>query len=257
MAMPAHLRFAASTLLGIAVVTALGYWVASTWTEKNMAAIITGTSSEDTGIFARASNEFRETAQRQHFLALLVDPQALDSRRTVKLVTDMRLSDFLRPGEVLPPAHLERLFIEARAPGVLQARCAEWQAVLADRCMLLNATVETNINSYSGGEAVKVSAFYAVSPKSTDLVTGNPEQMEFEHLPIRLDITPNRVNAETRPAMLQRAYEGYLAACADLRAKAGNCNFFGFEFREGRLGDGYFNLSGSASIGALVPRGGS
>lgn len=252
MALSARLRLGASSLLGIAVVTALGYWVTTNWSAQNMAALIGGTSSEETGIFARESNEFRETGRRLHIRALLVDPQALDSRRTVKLVTDMRLSDMLRPGEVLPPQHLERLFIEARAPEVLKERCADWQAVLAERCMLLNATVETNIHSYSGGEAVTVTAHYAVSPKAVDAVEGTPERMEVEHLPIRFDINPNRVSAATRRAMLQRAYDSYLAACADLRAKIGNCNYFGFEFREGRLGNGEFNLSGGASIGALV-----
>lgn len=256
MAMPAHLRFATGTLFGIAVIVALGYWTTQNWTEEKMTELLTGTGPEQPGLLARQANEFRETARKQHFHALIADPQALDSRRSVKLITDMRLSEFLRPGEVLPPPHLERLFVEARAPGVLKERCADWQAVLADRCMLLNATVETNINSYSGGEAVRVTAYYAVSPKALDPVEGDPAQMVLRHLPIRFDINPNRVTAETRRAMLAQAYEGYLAACADLRSSLGNCNFIGFEFREGRLGAGEFNLSGSGVIGGLVGRDG-
>lgn len=252
MAIPAHIRFGANALIGIALISAVGYWFMQTWPRDTIQQAIVGTGVDDRGIIARDPGTYFEGARRLKVQALLVENSTLDTRRNVELSVTFPFADLLRPGEDLPPANLLDLYAEARISDHLKDRCADWQAMVADRCAMTLAKIVDIKESHGGAmPVVQAVALYAITPRQVDTVEGNIDKMDFKQLRITFDMQAPKITVAERPAYLARAFETYEKVCAERRAEKGNCSFFWFKFRETHHGD-TMNLTGDANLGWVV-----
>lgn len=255
MAIPSHIRYGANALLGIALLTGLGYWFMQSWPSEAIETALVGDGVEQSGAVSRETGAYFEGARRGRIHGLLVDAKALDSRRNIELSIQMPLASLLRPGEEMPPVYLRELFAEARVAEHLKARCAEWQDMIADRCAMTMVKLEQATETRDGAW-LNVVAQYAITPKSVDSVEGDVNKMRFDQLRVTFDMKAPDIDVAERPAYMARAFETYEQICAERRAEYGNCNFFWFKFRERPNASGTkMNLTGNANIGWLLPSG--
>lgn len=256
MRLPAHIRYGLNALLGIAFLVAIGLWFVQTQGKGRIEEALLGKGVDAPGLLHRDPGEYWEGERRLPLAALVADAGVLDSRRAILLEVVVPLTDFLRPGEAMPPEHLLALHVEARAPAMFAGRCAEWQAVLAARCMLLDAGIaDRGGNGGIRGDRVELEIRYAFTPAAADPVGGDIARYEYVPTRIDFDLGAERIAPADRVEVLRRALAIGDRACAGPRAQHGNCNVLWYRFREYPNPDGSLRFYGGASLGWIAPRG--
>lgn len=184
---------------------------------------------------------------------VIFDPEALDERRAIELTIRVPFTALLKPGEPVPPALLQPLYVEARAPDYLSTRCGEWREVLVARCKLVAAGSDGGgVGTDAGDHWVSLVAVYGVVPLDLDPGPARPREHRLGSASVTFTLPDEAVHPLDRSSVFAQIRQGWADACAGLREQHGNCGLQRLEISEHPVGDGNARFTASALLLSLL-----